>query len=72
MISCKKQIYTIISVFLFANFRDNKVFLRKKNGMGRQRLTESARQAWYILDKQIVFGKKPEKHASGYSIQGRT
>lgn len=52
--------------FYFANFRDNKIFLRMKNGIARQRLTESARQAWYILDKQIVFGKMPEKHAGGF------
>ncbi|WP_313526274.1 hypothetical protein [Anaerotignum sp.] len=42
--------------------------MRKKNGMGRQRLTESASRAWYILDKQIVFGKMPEKHAGGFYI----
>ncbi|WP_304509247.1 hypothetical protein [Anaerotignum sp.] len=42
------------------------MFLRKKNGMARQRLTESAVKAWYILVKQIVFGKLPKKHAGGY------
>lgn len=41
------------------------MFLRKKNGMTRQRLTESARQSWYILDKQKVFGAMPEKLAGG-------
>ncbi|WP_352400366.1 hypothetical protein [Anaerotignum sp.] len=42
--------------------------MRKKNEMGRQRLTESASHTWYILDKQIVFGKLPEKHADGFYI----
>lgn len=42
------------------------MFLRKKNGIARQRLTESAGPSWYILDKQKVFGGKPKKHASGF------
>jgi len=55
-----------ISVFYFANFGENLLFLRKKNGIARQRLTESAVRPWYILDKQKVFGGIPKKHASGF------
>lgn len=55
-----------ISVFYFANYGEILMFLRRKNGMARQRLTESAGLAWYILDKQKVFGGMPEKHASGF------
>ncbi|WP_312048196.1 hypothetical protein [Anaerotignum sp.] len=40
--------------------------MRKKNGIARQRLTESAVRPWYILDKQKVFGGIPKKHASGF------
>ena len=61
-----KPIRGVSYFYFFANFRDNRMFLRKKNGMSRQRLTETAKEAWYILDKQSVFGKRPKKHGDGH------
>lgn len=47
------------------------LFLRKKNEMARQRLTQSAWVTWYILDKQIFFGEMSKKYDGVYLIQGR-